>query len=382
MAPPPAPIQKESVTPTSQNPIRREGDTGLGTPEFKPENARTLSEDETQAHFRAVEDQMRQKASELLADLEEEQGWKLPRALRNVISALLIVMAALMGMFITTQTVQFFADIHSMPLWSRWLSSAAMILFGGILFLVFAGLIWGLFRLQRTPRLHLKAMKTLSERRQLQRFAVQKQSEARVRLEHYLRNYPLTEKEPGFLTALGIKDGELASLKTVRERLLDRSRPMGASDWLDDFQKGFQNILDDLAQRRVRQYARRIGIGTAASPIAFVDQMIVLYGCTAMVKDMFAIYHLRPAFGQTVLTLARSVVHTYLSGMFGDLAETAMDGMDGLEDIAGGGLGFLTGTVGKAVSAKAAEASLNAMLILRLGKRTIRILQPVVRERK
>lgn len=362
--------------------LRREGDHGLGVPEFEPENERTLSHEETEAHRLRLEERMRQKAEAMLEDLEQQEGWRLPRSVRNGLSVFLIVIAALMGMFITAEIVQFFTTVSAMSAGPRWLATGAMILFGGILIVAFFGLLWGVFRLQRAPQLHLKAMKILSERRQLQIFAIQRQKDARTKLRRYLRDYPLSGKGQKRLTALGLREGELASLKLARDRLLDQSRPVGAEDWLDDFQKGFQVILDDLAQRRVKQYARRIAIGTAASPIPFVDQMIVLYGCIALVRDMSTIYQLRPAFGQTVLTLARSIVNTYLSGMLEDLTENAIDGLGSLEELVGDGLGILTGTVGKAVSAKAAEASLNALLIWRLGRRTIGLLQPVVTGRK
>lgn len=376
---PPITDNGESAAPdTDPGTTRREGDTGLGVPEFEARKTRTLSREETEEYRQTIEERMRHQAEAILEDLEHDHGWRLPRSLRNAFSAIMLAIAAIMGMFLTTQTVQFFADVKTMPGWSRWIATGAMALFSIVLACVFLGLLWGILRLQRAPRLHLKAMKILSERRQLQRFASLKQNEARKKLQRYLRDYPLSGKDRKRLTALGLKDANLASIDAARNRLLDESRPVSNADWLDDFQKGFQGTLDEMAQRRVRQYARRIGIGTAASPIAIVDQMIVLYGCVAMVKDLFAIYNLRPAFGQTVLTLARSVVHTYLSGMLEDITETAIDGLGALEDVAGDGLGILTGTVGKAVSAKAAEAGLNSLLIWRLGRKTITLLQPVV----
>ena len=111
----------------------------------------------------------------------------------------------------------------------------------------------------------------------------------------------------------------------AKKRLLDSSRPRTHGEGLEDFQEEFQGVLDHVAGRRIKQYALRVGAGTAASPIAMVDRMIVLYGCTAMVKDLFAVYHLRPALGQTVVILSRAVVQTYLSGMIEEAAETAVD---------------------------------------------------------
>lgn len=373
------PSEETQVPEMESDYLRRQGDEGLGTPEFEALHERILKQEEIEAYRREMDEKMKRKAEEILADLEHVEGWKMPRPLRDGLSVLMVVIAAILGMFLTTQAVQFAGDVSALSgLW-RWLATAAMLVFGGVLATVFGALILGIFRLQRAPHVHPRALKILAERKRLQKFAVQKQEEARNLLSGYLESYPLEGKERRKLAALGMTPDELDLLEVSRDALLNPAKPVTADVWIDDFQRGFQAVIDRAANRRVGRFSRRVGIGTAASPIRFVDQMIVLYGCTALVKDMFTLYQLRPAFGQTLVILARSMIHTYLSGILEDVTEQAADAtFDAGPDLAGDGLGALTGTIGKAISARAAEASLNGLLIWRLGKKTITLLQPVV----
>jgi uncharacterized membrane protein YcjF (UPF0283 family) len=358
--------------------VRRDGDFGLGVPELAVPDYRPLSAKETEAHRHAVEEELRRKAEAMLADLEHSEGWRLPAPIRRACSVALLGAAALMGLFIISQSVQFVADIRAMPEWSQWLATGGLILFSGILAIIMASLLWSIVRLQRSPRIHLKSMKVLAERQQMQRFALEKEAGAKTMLEDYLRGYPATAKDRKRLLGIGMSEDEWAAMQSARNLLLDSSRPLGLSDWLDDFRNRFQAILDEVAKRRVNQYARRVGVGTAASPMAMVDQLIVLYGSTAMVKDLFRIYHLRPALGQTALILSRGIVHTYLSGMIEEATETVAEtASDSLAGMAGEGAGVLAGTLGKAIGAKGAEATLNMLLIWRLGKSSMKLLQPV-----
>lgn len=361
-----------------QEPLeRREGDSGLGVPDFAPEQSRPLSEAEQAEHRRAVDDELRAKAEAMLAELELDEGWRLPTPVRRFFSYALVLLAAVLGLFLVTQVVQFFAEVETLPQPAQWLAMGGLALFGGAMVVVLCRLGWGVIRLHRSPRIHLKSMAVLAERRKMQFYAAEKQAEARGMLERYLKTYPVDRRSRMKLLAMGLPEPDWEALLTARDQLLDASRPQTDADWLEEFGRRFQGALDGLARRRIKQYARRAGIGTAASPVAMVDQFIVLYSCTAMVRDLFEVYHLRPAFGQTAVILARSVVLTYLSGMIEEAAETAADATaDSLGDFMGDGASVLTGTLGRAVGAKATEAALNGLLIWRLGKRVITQLQP------
>lgn len=359
-------------------PSRRDGDSGLGVPEFAAQGARTLSAEETEAHRKALDDAAAREAEELLAGLEEDEGWLLPRPLRRLATGLLLVVEALLGLFLTTQTVRFLADLSSLPQGYRYPAIGLALLFGSVLAVAFVALLRAIFRLRRAPQIRLRALAILAERRDLQQVARRKEEEARRKLQAYLRSFPLEGRGRRRLVAAGFPQSTLPRLDEMKARLLDEDRPLKAADWIDDFTRGFQALLDETAEARVKSHARRVAIGTAASPVGIVDQAIVLFGCTAMVKDLFVLYNLRPAMGQTALILGRSIVLTYLSGLAGEVTEKAADTLLGsAEGAADEGLGALTGTLGKAFSARAAEASLNALLLWRLGKRVITLLQPV-----
>lgn len=354
--------------------LRREGDSGLGTPEFEPEEFRNLTEDEEQAYQAEVEEKLRLKAETMLFDLEQGKGVKLPRSVSRICSVALMVAATVLGLFLVTEVVQFVVTVQALPTWGQWLATAGLILFGGFLAFVVSKIIMGAVRLHQSPQINVESINILAERQRMQRIVGEKQADARNLLEKYLKNYPVKEKDRRRMRSAGMSEKEWERLLSEKDHLLSPSYCLSSGDWLDDFKTGFQEILDDVAMRRIKQYARRVGVGTAASPSAFVDQMIVFYGSTAIVKDLFLIYHLRPAFGQTGLILARSVVQTYFSGVVGEMAE---DAVDVTTDFVGAGAGGLAGTVGHAFASKAAEASLNGYLLYRLGRRAMQQLQPI-----
>lgn len=354
--------------------IVREGDSGIGIPAVQPASFRPITEEEKQMHQQEVDLVLQEKAEALLSQIQADEGWEIPRPLRRAGAFILLAVAAILGLFLVTQIVQFFADIQALPQGARWVAQGGLILFGGILIFLFFSLLWGMICLQRSPRVHLKALVHLAERQELQLVVYQKQAEARLALETYLRDFPLNGKQKRRFTAMGMTEAEWNSLEKSRARLLDSKHVKTSTEWLDEFDRTVQGILDACAKRRVAKYALRVGAGTAASPLAMVDQLIVLYGSSAMMKDLFQLYHLRPAAGQTVVLLVKSLTHTYLSGMVENATENAADVIaENLPEagnaLVGGGLKF--------AGAKAAEGVLNAILIRRLGRKAITLLQPV-----
>lgn len=86
-----------------------------------------------------------------------------------------------------------------------------------------------------------------------------------------------------------------------------------------------------------------------------------------MIKDLMQLYNLRPAFGQATIIFAQAILQTYLSGIAEETTESVMDYIADSS-------GALVGSLSKVLE-KASEGGLNAMLILRLGKRTISALK-------
>jgi len=357
---------------------RRQGDSGLGIPNFEPLNKRELNEKETEEHRLKVEEELRVKANEILSDIEQEDGFRLPVSLRRFCSVVLLVVSAFMGMFLVTEIVRFLSGLKALPLWGQWLASICLIIFGGIIVVLLCSILISIIRLQRSPQISMKAAKILSQRKHMQMVALEKHDEAKIILEKYLKHYSLSGKKRRQLLAMGMTENELKALADGKEKLIHNFNRQPSEDWVEDFDKYFQAVLDGFSKRKVKQYATRVGIGTATSPIAMIDRGIVLYGCMSMIKDLLVIYNLRPAFGQSILIFSRSVIYTYMSGFVENATEAAVESvMDSVQEFTGDSINVLMGSVGRFVGAKGAEATLNGALIWRLGKKSISLLQPV-----
>jgi len=96
---------------------------------------------------------------------------------------------------------------------------------------------------------------------------------------------------------------------------------MPPDEWLAAFRRRFQSMLDHVAENRAKGYAMKAGLGTALSPVAVIDKAVVLYACVALIKELAFLYGLRPALGQSVAILARSILQTHLGGLLQDIAE-------------------------------------------------------------
>jgi uncharacterized membrane protein YcjF (UPF0283 family) len=374
-----------SPEPKPGRPIRR-GDTGLGQPVFEPEWRRTLSEEETARYEaerkKAEEEEDQRKFAEKVRELgAQSESWLLPPALRRTLSWVLVGVAAVLGLFLVAQASSLASTIVELPVPFNWLAGASAILFAAILLYIIGRMFWMVVRLNRSPALHLHALETLRERAEWQRLARERTAQAKEKLVQYLQDYPTTPAHGRRLIAAGMTEKEHQNLLAAREWLLSGAPPMTPENWLDEFRIRFQSIQDDAARRRVMQYAKRTGLGTAVMPIPTIDQMIVFYACFAMIKELLQLYNLRPAFGQTATILARSIILTYLSGLMEEVTESATEAAG--ETFSETAIGpFLTNAIGSKFMAKATEGTLNGILIFRLGRRTIMLLQPVRGKRR
>jgi len=151
---------------------------------------------------------------------------------------------------------------------------------------------------------------------------------------------------------------------------------------LNEFDSSIVSLLDIAAKKRIGTYAKSVALGTAASPIKLIDQLIVMYASFSLISELMRIYNLKPAFGQSAAILARSIVHAYLSGAIGEhigsgfesVAESVESvyaelGMSGTASVGSGIMG--------AIAPKVAEGGLNGLLIWRLGKQAQKLLRPL-----
>ena len=359
----------------------RSGDHGVGIPDFKPEKIRKLSDQECDKLREEQEARLRSEFEEKLKSLQGiEDKWYLPKGLRKAIGWTLVTAAAVLGLLLVGNGTAFINDITKLQSPFNWICGVSAGVFALIIVAVILKLLWLFVRLRRNPAVNIKAISVLEQRQSFQKLIKQHTEEAKNKLTNYLESYPLTGDGRKKLITIGASESDADALLNAREYLLDKSRPQSAGEWLNDFEKRFQSVIDKIAADRVRQYALRVAAGTALSPIAAVDQMIVLYSSSALIKDMMFIYQLRPAFGQTAVILSRAIVNTYLSGMMEDTAGKAADSLsDSLGEWSSHLSGILGSSLGRTISVKTTEAGLNALLISRLGKRAIKQLQPVIK---
>ena len=127
------------------------------------------------------------------------------------------------------------------------------------------------------------------------------------------------------LRACGVSEAQYDELVEAHGFLL-RDEPLSPDEWLKAFSLRFQLILDAAAERRAKRYAMKVGVATAATPVAVIDQLIVLLlvrGLDQGIDD-----HLRTAScirSDDDTPYARSIVATYLSGLAQELSEDGVD---------------------------------------------------------
>lgn len=389
----------------------REGDTGEGHPPAQSDEVRVIPEGESQKFEEQQAEALKAETDKLFQDLLESDGWKIPKPLQNVVTLTLLVIAAVLGIYTVNQSVTFLQTLSTLPIWAQVTASLCMLTFGVIIGFVLLQIVHALLKLRTSPRINNAAIKKLRERQRLQQIASQHQVEAQAELHTYLKDYSLGPKTHREFQEIGMTTKEWENLSQVREELIDPNRPIAASDWIEEFQDHFQATLVTCAKRRIRVYSRRIGLGTAASPIPLIDRMIVLYGTLSMIKELCSLFNLKPAYGQSLTILSQSIIQTYLSGIAQESLEaTAGSAMDfhselaaknateaaqsvsssasdaaldttgasnAVSDIAIDTVGTSAGALIGFVGAKASEGTLNGLLIYRLGNKTIKMLKLV-----
>lgn len=354
----------------------RYNDKGVGMPDFEPEHFRTLSDEETARHQQAMEAELRQEFARKLNELSGDKGlFRLPKSLQKAGLTALLVITGVLGLFVVVESVNFAAEIDRLRAPFNYIAGAFALFFALMLVVVIFRLLVLFFNLKQVNHVNVKALELLAERQRWQVLAEEHANAARERFVEYLKDYDLTsgKREMQFV-ALGLSLEDVTRLNAAKEALIASAAEIQARVWLGKFRSDFQDILDEAAQKRTRQYALRVAVGTAVSPIKFIDQIIVLYAGVALAKDMCVLYNLRPGFGQTVVILSRSIVNTYLSGVVSEGVDQAADSVsEWLGEVSG----LLGSGLGRFLGARTSEGALNGFLVWRLGKRTAALLRLV-----
>ena len=358
----------------------REGDDGLGIPQSRIEGARTLTDEESKDHERRQDEELRREFERKLEELGTgSTSFNLPAGVLRLVTWIGWGVASVLGLFLVAQGAALVDDIRVLSTPFDWIVGVSASIFATILIVLILKLGIMLARLHRSPAIPLRSLEALQQRERWQRLVRRHTEHAKGELQDYLKGYELGGDARKRLRACGVSEAQYDELVEAHGFLL-RDEPLSPDEWLKAFSLRFQLILDAAAERRAKRYAMKVGVATAATPVAVIDQLIVLYSCVALTKELMTIYGLRPAFGQTTTLLARSIVATYLSGLAQELSEDGVDTVwDAVaqyrEELSTGP--WMQGIAAKIGTAKIAEGALNGFLIRRLGKRTISLLQPV-----
>ncbi len=374
------PVREESGSP--EEPIIRKNDTGLGQPDFEPsfeemENIKTVSREDVD-RIRQEQDDLRRQFEEKLLEMEKT-GIRIPGAIYRIALWAMIFIGAVLGLFMVNQGVRFAGLVASLSVPWNIIAIAAFLLFLGMILLVIAKVAGKFLAFKKLARVDLKALNLLAERKRFQQLAQQKKDEAKGVLARYLLDYDVGDPK---VALPGLEKGERVKLISFRQSLTDKKGYIDSDKWLKEFDESFVHILDKAARKRIRAYTRTVAVGTAASPIRFIDQIIVLYASLKLINELLEIYNLRPAFGQSATILSRAIIQAYLSGVIGEQSEAGVEAFSDYYESIFGEISFATG-ISAATDAtrfilpKVSEGALNGFLIWRLGKQAQRMVRPI-----
>lgn len=360
----------------------RKNDTGLGQPDFEPssrekEKMRSLSPEEVES--------IRQQHEDLGAEFEkkllemEKSGLRIPRGIYRALMWVLLFIGAVLGLFIVGQGVRFAAQVSSLNAPWSFLATALFLVFLGMILVVVFKVFRGFMLLKKKSKIDLKALDVLAGRKRFQELAMKKKNEARQVLAGYVQDCQVS---PSGKNLPGLDKKDMEKLRVFKQSLMDKKDHLDSARWLKEFEESFVHILDKAARTRIRAYTKAVSVGTAASPIRFIDQMIVLYSSLKLVSELLEIYNLRPALGQGAMVLSRAIIQAYLSGAIGEQSEAGVEAFSDFWEGIFGEISLATGfsaatDATRFVLPKVSEGALNGFLIWRLGRQAQKMIRPV-----
>ncbi|MFO7724094.1 MAG: YcjF family protein [Oceanipulchritudo sp.] len=272
--------------------------------------------------------------------------------------AVLILTVLLVGLGIYAAALDFLIRIHAYPIYLQW---PVWLLLGLVLVLVLYAvirllLVWR--TLHRHPQVSLEKVE-LSDR-----------VAARSQLTDYLK---ALLKQPADRWRKVWPDEEAASQVSEACRNLVRERHIDADSWLDEYERQVRSPMDQAATARIRSYWQLVGVKTAISPFPLIDAMAVLYNNFLMIGDLATLYGRRIRRHEIVILLWVVFFQVYVASQSQELLDSAADEMG--QTIHSG----IARSFTHFISPKLAEGTIHAMVTWRIGKRAMRMMQPVTR---
>jgi uncharacterized membrane protein YcjF (UPF0283 family) len=380
------PARPKAPTPDDRIELR-EGETELGRPPQVPAGLALLSEADRVRLREMSEEQAAKELAEaelLLASDPTGLGW-LGWFGTPLVLAFLVGGAGLAGLFVSNQVLSVINALAAQPEWAQWCGYAGLGVFGFCVLYSFLRLAYLYATLRRNRQIQAKGLQELAKRTRLRWLAFAKSAEAKQQLELYLKTFPLdTEKDRNAMLKMGVADEAQARLRSVRNELLDPAKFASTDQWFARFRESFQGELDAAAEARVKYWSSRIWVVTAVSPNALVDSGSALFYTFSMLGDLCQIYNLRVGRTGTAVLLGRIFFNAYLAGQGAEWEKVVEDQYDQLfhEAMSVVGVGVGSNVAGKIlgkVGARATTGYLNRVLLLRLGRYAMRLLQPVAK---
>ncbi len=359
--------------------VFREGDTGLGQPDYIPtseqrENIHTLSEDETKRLYQENE-KVQLELEKKLADIERA-GTRIPKIVLSVFGWTLVFISAILSLFMLNQGLELYFRISVLSIPFNYVALSFFLILCFLVFYVIFKVFRLFFKFKSNTNIDLKALTVLEERTKLRLLAKELNDSAKGELTKYVTDYNM-----GYILNISpeMNNNGIKELENYKNNLLGEKSYINSSEWLKDFKNTFVQTLDMVANKQIKVYTKAVSIGTAASPVKFIDQMIVMYSSFKLINDLILIYNLRPAFGQSATIIARSIIQAYLSGVIGETFESG--GQMVSEHIMENTYGDLGASIGSGfigtLAPKIAEGGLNGFLVYRLGKQAQKMLRPI-----
>jgi len=314
--------------------------------------------------------------------------------------ALAVALGGLLALYIYFQVLSLVATLATLPAWFAAIAVVLLSLLIGVVVVAIARLIIKYIRLRPNKQVFIGDIEQLRRHEQIRRGFSQTQrgQQARAVLEEYVRNYPEYPLEkaahhPGTSrdaplsqthAALGplFTEEQLEQLCQVKRRLTDPTRVKDTTQWLKIYETEFQAVLDKVAQDRVAQCAKWVGVKTAISPNALADTLITTYWCVVLLRDLCTIYNVRVGGYGTAALLWRVFFSAYVAGKLDEWEEHASDTLESIMDELPEFIPNIVQNFVAKVAAKGATGLANYVLVRRLGMRAIAMLQPLAVKKK
>ncbi len=363
-AKPAAPKPEPSAPPETKDARHRDGECVPNVPDIGP--ALVERADEPPA-----------AKADSRTDAETAAGLPVPAWLRWGYFAATLFLAALFGLFLFSQTISSIALAGTLPTWAQYALLVPLAFCGLVVLGVACSLVWSWLRLRTVRQVSLAAVEELRRRAESRKDGLEHFQEARRKLEKYMADYPLAGREAGRLQAAGLSADDIERLFGERDYLAGRSTD--SKGWLDEFRAQFQARLDQAAARRVSSWAIKAAGCVMASPLPLLDAVLILGIALKMIRDLCVIYNVRTGGTATLVLLARAIRNAFLAGVAEDAAEKAGEilGEEMSALLGDTAMGTVSSSFARIVAPKLGEGAINGLFMRRLGKATIRMLQPL-----